>query len=322
MELLKLIRYKNILFIILIQYITRATIVRPFLALYELEVSTSILFFIALVIATAFIAAGGYVINDYFDTRIDEINRPEKVIIGKTVSRQQAMLLHQVFTGIGVLAGLLMSWKAQSIPAAFIILFIPGLLWFYSSVYKRQFFIGNIIVAFSCGMVPMMVVIVEAFMLKGNYGPEVINTGVTSNMLYMGMIFSIFAFVTTLIREIVKDFEDEEGDRDMECNTLPIVAGHFWGKIIILTLSVFTMVLMNYYYFKFIPFGSDWNTLSYLILALTIPFLYFIFVIWKAKHISDYKRANSIIKFIMLSGTLFTIPIYLLMSSIFQIPFF
>lgn len=322
MKLFKLIRYKNILFIVLIQYITRVAIVKPYLDIYGLEPATSWLFFIALILSTAAIAAGGYVINDYFDTRIDEINRPERVIIGKTVSRQRAMMLHQALTVIGVLAGLAMSWKAHSIPAAFIILFIPGLLWFYSSVYKRQFFIGNIIVAFSCGMVPMMVVIVESFMLKGAHGIDVINMGITSQLLYFGMIFSIFAFITTLIREIVKDFEDEIGDRDMECNTLPIVAGPFWAKTIVISLSVFTLLLLNYYYFKYFPLGTDSNTLFYQLTVIQAPFIYFMYIVAKAKHVADYKKANAIIKFIMLAGTLFAIPIYLFVSRTYQISFF
>ncbi len=116
--------------------------------------------FILLVAATVFITAGGYVINDYFDIKTDLINKG-KVIVGTKIPRRQAMMWHTIFNIAGVLAGFYLSYKEGYIWMGTMFLVVSGLLYFYSASYKRQFLIGNIIVAILTAMVPMLVVFYE-----------------------------------------------------------------------------------------------------------------------------------------------------------------
>lgn len=322
MKIFQLIRFKNLLFIVLIQYLTRYALVKPLAEALQYDLVTGNLYFWLIVAATVFIAAGGYIINDYFDTRIDEINKPEAVIIGKSISRRKAMLLHQILTGAGVFIGLLLSWVAKSYISAVIFLFIPGLLWFYSSVYKRQFLVGNIIVALCAGLVPMTIVLFEVFFMRNKFGTEIIENGVTYLILFWGAVFSAFAFITTLIREIVKDMEDEEGDREMECNTLPIVAGPMLTKIIVVVLSLTTVITILAGYFRYTSAINNNFTLLYLFLGIIFPFLYFIMNLIKARTPYEYHQAANIVKFVMFAGTMFLIPVYMLVAKEFGIPFF
>lgn len=322
MNFLKLIRVKNLAFIILIQLMVRYAILLPLLLIFNIELVTGNLYFGLVVMATVFIAAGGYIINDYFDTRIDEINKPEKVIVGKTISRHLAMTLHQVLTGIGVAIGLLLSWKAHSFAIAIIFLFIPGLLWFYSSVYKRQFLVGNLIVAVCAALVPFTIILFEVYFLKSKYGSEFIDNGLIGLIFHWGIYFALFAFITTLIREIVKDMEDEEGDREMECNTIPIVLGKFWSKLIVMLLSAGTLGLLMFKFFQYPSCLENKFVLFYFFFALIFPFLYFAISVYKAKTTYDLRQAGGIMKFVMFAGTMFAIPIYLLLAKEFGIPFF
>lgn len=322
MNLLRLIRIKNLAFIILIQVIVRYAILAPLLSIFNMDLVTGNLYFILTVAATVFIAAGGYIINDYFDTRIDEINKPNEVIVGKTISRKSAMMMHQILTGLGVAIGLLLSWKAHSFAIAIIFLFIPGLLWFYSSVYKRQFLIGNIIIALCSALVPMTIILLEVYFLRFKFGNEFIENGLIRLILYWGVVFSLFAFVTTLIRELVKDMEDEEGDRELECNTVPIVLGTQWTKAIVLLITGFTSFYMI---FKFMQYPAGFENkfaLFYFFLAMIFPLFYFMISMYKAKKPHEYHQAGNVIKFVMFAGTMFTIPVYLLMAKEFAIPFF
>ena len=322
MNILKLIRVKNLAFIVLIQLLVRYAIIQPLVNIFSIDPVTGNLYFILTVAATVLIAAGGYIINDYFDTRIDEINKPDEVIVGKSISRKNAMTLHQILTGLGVLIGLLLSWKAKSFAIAVIFLFIPGLLWFYSSVYKRQFFIGNVIVALCSGLVPMTIVLFEAYFLQVKYGSEFIDNGLIRLIMHWGFIFSGFAFITTIIREIVKDMEDEEGDRELECNTVPIVLGSMWTKIIVISLSAFTILYLVSKFFQYPACIEDRFVLFYFIFGIVFPFMYFGISVFKAKTQHEFHQAGNIIKFVMFAGTLFTIPIYLLIAREFSIPFF
>ncbi|MFB6318873.1 geranylgeranylglycerol-phosphate geranylgeranyltransferase [Saccharicrinis sp. FJH54] len=322
MNFLKLIRVKNLAFIILIQVIVRYAILYPLLAIFKTDLATGNIYFGLLVAATVFIAAGGYIINDYFDTRIDEINKPDEVIVGKVISRKLAMTLHQVLTGVGVAIGLLLSWRAHSYAIAVIFLFIPGLLWFYSSVYKRQFLIGNIIVSLCSALVPMTIVLFEVYFLRFKFGTEYIENGLIRLIFNWGVIFSLFAFFTTLIRELVKDMEDEEGDRELECNTVPIVLGQFWTKIIVLALTSLTAGYMIYKFSQYQVTIENKFVLFYFFLALIFPFLYFAITFYKAHKPGEFRLAGNIMKFIMFAGTMFTIPVYLLIAKEFAIPFF
>ena len=138
-----------------------------------------------LVLSTVLIAAGGYVINDYYDVKIDYINKPEKVIVGKTISRRTTMLLHALLSYGGIFIALLVSWKLALADTLIVML-----LWYYSNRLKCTPLWGN----FAVGILTAMVVIV----LPMYFG----------ELKYAYLVFAFFAFLITIIRELTKDLEE------------------------------------------------------------------------------------------------------------------
>ena len=116
-------------------------------------------FFVILVISSLFIAAGGYVINDYFDTKIDRENKPDKIIVGRVVKRRVAMVLHLVFNGIGIALALVLAFLMHLYWLALIQIGCAVILWYYSTRFKHQPIIGNLIVALLAALVPFVVVL-------------------------------------------------------------------------------------------------------------------------------------------------------------------
>ncbi len=171
-EFLKLIRWQNLLIVVLTMVLMRYAVIEPLISKIGVillkgsgeEIPMALQFpwynFMILVAATVFITAGGYVINDYFDIKTDLINRG-KVIVGTKIPRRQAMMWHNILNIAGVAAGFYISWKAGYFWIGTIFLLVSGLLYFYSASYKRQFLIGNLIVAVLTAMVPFMVVLFE-----------------------------------------------------------------------------------------------------------------------------------------------------------------
>jgi 4-hydroxybenzoate polyprenyltransferase len=323
MNYLNLIRYKNLIFIACLQYLMRYSVIKPLLQVFKIDMQMSNLLFLFLVLGTVLIAAGGYVINDYFDTKIDALNRPEKVIVGNAVSRNQASVLHQVLTGIGILCGLIVAFAAHSFTIGLIFILVPGLLWFYSASYKRQFLIGNLIVAFNSALVVLLVVVSESAFQTANYGADLIGQTPILPTLYAWICgFALFVFLITFIREIVKDMEDEYGDRELECRTMPVVWGFKKTKYFLYALIVFVVFILGLITFKYLPFKEDTLSTRYFIFGCVLPFVYLIYILFKAKTPSDYHQASSFIKYIMIVGALYSVVLYFILARIYQFPIF
>jgi 4-hydroxybenzoate polyprenyltransferase len=163
-----LIRWQNLLIVILTMFLMRYAVIEPVISEVgivlingsggesTMTLQFSLFNFILLVAATVFITAGGYVINDYFDIQTDLINKG-RVIVGTRIQRRQAMMLHNIFNIAGVSIGFYISWKSGYFLMGVMFLIVSGLLYFYSASYKRQFLIGNLIVAVLTAMVPLLV---------------------------------------------------------------------------------------------------------------------------------------------------------------------
>lgn len=309
----KLIRYKNLLIIVLTQYLMRFCIIRPILAVNEFELQFSELNFFFLVMATVVITAAGYVINDYFDTKTDLVNRPETVIIGKKMNRRWAIKWHILLNTIGIGLGVYISFYIGMPILALVFVFITGILWFYSTTYKRQFLIGNVIVAVLTALVPLMVVLFEIPLLYKTYGTLMneLNANFAHVVVWV-VAFSLFAFLLTLSREIIKDIEDYEGDSAFGRQTMPIVMGVTNSKIIVITLlltTIFSLLYLN------VTFLSDKYTFFYFILLLIIPLIYLIYNVITSSSKKDYHRASNLNKIIMLAGILYSLLANFLIST-------
>lgn len=314
MNFLKLIRVQNLLFIAFIQLMMRQVVLLPILQKYGFEIARDHTFLILLIIATVFIAAGGYVLNDYFDAKIDAINRPGRLIVGKDISKRTAMLLHQILTGIGVLTGLVLAYMTRSFTLAFIFIVVPGLLWFYSASYKRQFLTGNLIVSFLAALTVLIVAIAELAVLQKEFGGLVYETPIPAEFYgWMGG-FAIFSFLTTWIREVIKDMEDEHGDREMECRTMPIKWGLKKTKIFVYFLIVVTISALLFADYFLIDFEGS-LTLRFILIGLVLPFILLIYLISVAKTSYQFHQASTLVKFIMLVGVLYSLVFYYLMAK-------
>lgn len=266
--------------------------------------------FLILVVATVFITAGGYVINDYFDIKTDLINKG-KVIVGTKIPRRKAMMWHSIFNIAGVAAGFYISYKSGYFWLGILFLIVSGLLYFYSASYKRQFLIGNIIVALLTAMVPILVVFFEWPALYKYYTINAVSPPPMNFIIYWVGGFALFAFLTNLAREIIKDIEDFEGDIAYGRNTIPVIIGIFSAKTVSICLIVITILLL---YLTWHFFISDIITLIYMSVAIVFPLL---FVIYKLVISSEKKQlhsASSIMKIVMITGVLYSVVVKIILT--------
>lgn len=317
-SILALVRFPNLVIIAATQYAMRYLIMEPLLPNSGFELQFGDVQFFLLVLATVFIAGAGYIINDYFDTRTDMINKPARVVVGVEVGRRQAMIYHAMLNIIGVGIGIYLGFYIDLPALSIVFLLATGLLWFYSTSYKRQFLVGNLSVAFLTGLVPLMVVLFEIPLLNRAYGEEMLLHHVSFNYIFAWVGgFSFFAFLTTLIRELIKDAEDFEGDSAFGMKTVPIVLGARWTKtlmvgLILVTLSLLIFLLLKYILFSVEP--ADFFSLAYFIVLLIVPFVLLSIRIILAKEKRDYHRASTLIKLIMLFGILYSVQVFFLVN--------
>lgn len=305
---LQLLRVGNLTFVAILLYVMEKWVATPLLQLEQFGELMPWWVLTLLIVSVVGIAAGGYVINDYFDVKIDRINRPDNLVVTRIISRDTAMHLFYGLTAVGVIAGTVVAWWAHSWTLLFTYVVIPGLLWFYSASYKRMFLIGNLVVAFASAIVPLLVAIANADYLHHLYQNALAYSPIVGELYVWTGGFAAFAFLLTWVREIVKDIEDIEGDREMECRTLPIVWGDKVAKIIATILLVVIATLMVYILFAVLPFSHEWKSLPtrYVVFGLIVPILCSIVLLWAANNRTEYHRVQTIIKFAMFMGMLFS----------------
>ena len=261
-----------------------------------------------LMCAAMLIGAGGYVINDYFDVKIDRINRPDEVVVTRSVSKPAAMRLSIALSGTGIACGIAAAVLLRSLTLGILFVIIPGLLWFYSSSYKRLFLIGNLIIALLAGLTPLIVAMANVAQLEVLYASILPYMSLPHDLYCWLGGFGLFAFLLTWIREIVKDLQDQMGDRELECHSMPIVWGEKWTKVFVTGLIVLTIAIIGHLWYHVLPFPISWSSLStrYIVFGIVIPLLCALCLLWAAKIPSDYKSCQQILKLAMVFGTLYS----------------
>lgn len=309
---LRIIRVKNLIIVATTLYLMRFFIMQPLLSQKGMELQLKELHFFFLCMATVFITAAGYVINDYFDSKTDLINRPERVIVGRNIPRRMVIILHWILNIVGLIFGLLVAFGVGQPFLALVFLMIQGVLWFYSTTYKRQFLIGNIIVAILTALVPLMPLLFELPRLYVVYWQRLAITSTVFNyVMYWVGGYALFAFLLTLFREIVKDMEDFEGDNEFGRNTLPVVLGVKHTRGIASFILLFTIITLAYIFgahLNFLPSGKfDFFTLFYLLIALIIPIFLLMLKLLSAETKENYHRVSYLSKIVMLFGLLYAV---------------
>ena len=317
-DILRLVRWSNLLFLAALVWLMEKWVAVPLLN--QLAFGEQLAWYVLLLlsIAIVLIAAGGYVINDYFDVKIDRINRPDEVIVTRSVSKPAAMRLSVALSGIGVLCGLTVAVLLRSWTIGSIMILVPGLLWFYSSSYKRLFMVGNLTIALLAAMTPMMVAIANVAQLQLLYATILPYTNLVHDLYAWLGGFALFAFLLTWIREIVKDMQDQMGDRELECHSMPVVWGELWTKIFVTALIVLTLAIIGHLWYRVLPFPTGWSSLStrYILFGIVIPLLGALGLLWSAKIPSDYKTCQQLLKFTMLLGMLYSFCIVQMLPNI------
>ena len=318
-DIFRLIRWQNLLFLAILMWVLEKWLVVPLLYSHGglPEVLPEPILWL-LILSVVLIAAGGYVINDYFDIKIDRINRPDRVIVGETMTKPAAMHLSIGLSVAGILVGLLVAWLCRSWTLGIVILLMPGLLWFYSSAYKRQFLVGNLIVAFASAAVPMLLGLANEgmflpFILAHDFQPILDQLQPVIRVIYTWLGgFALMIFLYTWIREVIKDLQDQMGDRELECRTMPIRLGELWTKILLTVMIAITIGVLCWFVFGLLPFPHAWNSMSvrYLTFGLIVPLLCVLALVWAARIPSDYRNAQRLMKLAMLLGLLYSYVIY------------
>ena len=240
-----------------------------------------------LVLLTMLISAAGYIINDYYDSDIDRINKPDKWIVGNTISTS---LVLNVYKGIIVVGAVLAIWIAVRLN---MLLYLPVYLLavvglqIYSSRLKCSPFIGNLWVAMFCGSVILIMAV-----------PDLIVR--TMDILKPQFWFYIcFAFVITFYREVVKDVEDIEGDLQYGCQTFVVKYGMKAGKILALCSATCLFGMLILWETK--EYNSDVKLGLYVLQGAVLASAA---MFWWAKNNKEIHRASTLIKFVMVWGTL------------------
>lgn len=259
--------------------------------------------FLLLVCATTFIAAGGNIINDIHDTETDRINKPKKLLVGRHISEKNADYLYIAFTSIGVLMGLILSNMIghKAIAAVFII--VAALLYGYATTFKNIFLIGNVVIASLVAFTPLLLVLFDIF-------PTIENNILAPTLKASKTILhvAIFAFGINLIRELIKDIQDTNGDKNAGRNTIPVVLGKKRSTYIAFAITLVLIVASVYYLYTFM--FSYKYLMRYFLGAVIGPLLYILVKIFNAEMPQNYKHISIVLKVVMGTGicTLLFLP--------------
>jgi len=302
-SIIKIIRWQNLAIIILTQYLLRYGILNMFLFHGHPKMMSGVFDFSLMVLATVLLTVGGYLINDYFDTRIDSVNKPEQNLVGKTLKRSNVILAHIIVNTIAILIGFYLAYHLRSLNFGLVFPFISMLLWLYSARYKRLLAWGNLVVAILSALVVFVVWYFEFLHLRLNaldftmLAPEFGDT----NRYFIA--YGIFAFLVSLFREIIKDMEDIPGDKAYGCRTFPIVLGIKKSNYIVTSLVLLTIILLGYGQWTFINRG--WTVVFlYFLMIIQLPMIYLIFKLYQAKQREDFHYLSNLCKLIMFAGIL------------------
>ena len=292
-SILTLIRWKNLILIALAQALIKYALFESF----GIDITLNNWQFLLLVLVTLCIAAAGNVINDIYDIETDLVNKPSKVIIGKQISEKSALNLFIVLNVLGVGLGFYLANEIGKNGFAAVFVIISALLYIYASHLKQTLLIGNIVIS---ALVAMSLIIVGLFDLLPAITPQNQQTQLTVFKILLN--YALFAFIINLLREMVKDIEDIDGDYKAEMKTLPIVIGRERAAKVVFICSLFPLFGVIYYLVVYLY--KQPLAVGYFLIFIIAPLLYFTIKSYTAETKIELKHLSNILKLIMLFGVL------------------
>ena len=294
---LKLVRLPNLFFIALSQVLFQFCIYHT---LYKGVIPADDTFrFILLVLASLLIAAAGYIINDYFDINIDEINKPHKMVVDKVINRRWAIAWHFMLSSSGIILTVLALPFLQKWYLILANVLCVVLLWFYSTNFKKSLLTGNIVISLLTAWTILII-----FFSKVNLS-DAFGAGNTSQYRFfrLAILYAGFAFIISLIREAIKDMEDMPGDAKHGCRTMPIVWGVNATKVytaVWLVVLIALLIVVQVYILQF----KWWLPVVYSIAAIIFPLIVVLFKLRKSSAPQQFHQLSTITKLVMFTGIL------------------
>lgn len=296
---LRLIRWPNLFFIVLTQCLFYFCVFSNLAA--QEGYRHRYLLFLLLVASSVLIAAAGYIINDYFDLQIDKINKPRKVVVDTIVKRRWAILWHWVLSAAGILLSFYISYRTGKWVIGIANFIAVMLLWFYSTTFKKKLLSGNIIISALSAWVVLVVYFFAGEGFENWPGNEAhINY---QRFFKFTVLYAGFAFITTLVREVIKDLEDMNGDMQYQCRTMPIAWGVQASKVFVavwLTVCMAALFIIQLYAWQ----SGWWVAAVYIVAAVILPMVFMMAALKKSVSSGDYHKLSTSIKFVMLAGIL------------------
>lgn len=273
LSLLSVVRGYNIIIIVLAQYLAAIFIFSPEKSLREVILNLDLYF---IVLATTCIIASGYIINNFYDSKKDKINKPIKSKIDSIVGQKTKLNIYFLLNFVGVGFAFLVSWRA-----AFFFTVYIFLIWLYSHKLKKYPLTGLFSAAI-LAILPFFAI----FIYYKNF----------STIIFT---HASFLFFVLMIRELVKDLENIKGDVAQNYITIPVKYGEYFTKLLIGILIVFTLDPI-YFLWKYPEIGM----MKYYFYFVGIVFVLSLLLLWKAKIKKDYVILHNIIKLIIVIGVL------------------
>ncbi|MFN9710323.1 MAG: geranylgeranylglycerol-phosphate geranylgeranyltransferase [Bacteroidota bacterium] len=302
LQFFRLIRWPNLVFIALTQYLFFIAIAEPVLGNAVYCTREVYLLFYVLSGSSVLIAAAGYIINDYFDLNIDTINKPERLVVDHGISRRWAMFFHFIFSLAGILMGFYIGLENGNWFIGTANTGVAILLWVYSTSFKKRAVIGNVIIS----MLTSWTLLVVYFDLAFNEDlirQDTVSIQEIQKLFRIAILYAAFAFIITFIREVVKDMEDVEGDRKYGCKTMPIIWGIQVTKLVASIFSVFLLALMLLALIYILQLKL-WAPALYHLFLIMLPGGYTFYLLQNANTSADFGKVSTWIKLVMLSGIL------------------
>ncbi|WP_308992229.1 geranylgeranylglycerol-phosphate geranylgeranyltransferase [Mariniflexile litorale] len=293
MNIINLIRWKNLLMIAIVQLLIKYALLEPF----GVPTSLNTLGIVLLILATICIAAAGNIINDIYDIETDFINKPDKIIVGKSISEKTAYNLFIIFNVVGVSIGFYLSHMVDRNAFFSLFVIISALLYVYATYLKQTLLIGNIVISV---LVALSLIIVGIFELL----PATISFNQQTQLTFFKIIFdyAVFAFIINLLREITKDLEDINGDYKAGMNTLPIAIGTKRATKVLFTLSFVPLFIVGSYVVN--SLYKNQIAVLYFLIFIIAPLIYITIKLFNASTKKDFHHISNMLKLVMLFGML------------------
>lgn len=298
---LRLVRLPNLVMIAVTQVLFYFSLVDPF---YDEGVNTSfrLFHFFLIIISSLLIAAAGNIINDYFDRNIDEINKPEKKIVDKLIKRRWVIVMHIVFSLTAILLGFYVDSQTPVFWLGFSNAICVLLLFAYSISLKKKLLVGNVLISLLTAWVVLVCFLCyyRSFYCDCTSGELQI---ILNRFMRISILYAGFAFVISLIREVVKDMEDMEGDRKYGCKTIPIAWGIPAAKVFVAVWLVVLIGMISVVQIYVWQLGW-YRSAAYSIVLIIAPLVWILRGLYRAQVPKDYHQLSTVIKLVMLAGLL------------------